>query len=593
VSESAPNSAERWHTIWADEGDGTWRGNALALVYDRIVQLCPANTSVLDIGGGVGLLGKLLADKRKAEVHVAEHNTAALMAATDKGLGAWQCDVLDAEARSQMFASLDPHVVVATEVLEHLPMEAVEDILVKASMDGGVGFFSVPNDRLPPEEEPQHERAWTALGFLQLLRKHWPDARVEVIGPDHKPGVGAFLLGVCGLGKKAYSLSMTLPVRDEAADLEAVLASFRGVADEIVVGVDPRTVDNTTEVAKKYAEVVFVLDSPRGPTPEEDKIPDNGVHFSWVRNQCIEKCSSNWIFMTEGHERLKAGHDVLLQLPADTMQSARICFVWRTGQGQRWGYPWMFRNDSRIRFKRPTHNALDYPDDVLCVKLPQVETWHTRDHANATKRAKQRRAQNRVTLLDDWKTRGNADSLYYLASEMREYAPEKAVDRMEEYLQAPSKNGPARYQTRLQLALEYKNRGDRKNARHHLMQAQQEDWSRVEHWLWLGDLSYEEEQFQQALQFYRYAATAMGDPPFSLWWIDEDVYQYLPAQRLAMTNGALGRLRDALHWAKRARTHLPDDAPAEVVEEADRIIQMLGEKVEENDDEGRDSADRR
>lgn len=574
---AAANSPAVWTTIWREEGDETWRATVLEPVYDRIVTFVPKNSKVVDIGGGVGILGARLMNEKNARVTVVEHNQQAVIMAHIKGMATVLRDV-ELEPPPISFEE----VVVATEVLEHLSMKAVRRILNAASVTGKPAFFSVPNDRLGPEEEPQHARKWTALEFLSLLREYWGNrCRVEVIGGEHKPGVPAFLLGICGIEPKAYTLSVTLPVRDEAVDLEAVLASFRGVADEIVVGVDYRTKDTTREVAAKYAEVVFDIDDPRGPDPEKDKIPENGVHFSHVRNRCMKKCSKEWIFMTEGHERLKKGEDVLLQLDAETMRKALVAFVWRTGQGQRWGYPWLCKNDTRLHYERPTHNQLWYPQDALCIRLPQVETWHFRDHAATKKRAAQRKVQNRITLLDDWKTRGNSDSLYYLANETREFDKDKAIERLEEFLALPPKNGPSRYQARLSLAYEYAQKGDRKSARRTLIRAQEDDWSRVEHWVWLGDLAFEEEQFAEALQFYRYAAASIGDPPFSLFWVDDDMYSYVSAQRMAMALAQLGRTGDALEWARKVVELLPEDAPQEAKDEAVSVVTAIEEHQKE------------
>jgi tetratricopeptide (TPR) repeat protein/SAM-dependent methyltransferase len=554
--------------------------------------LLPKKARVLDVGGGAGILARHLLEKNEARVSVVDHSADALAFSKDQ-FQTYQLDLedsgvtIDQIAQDMLGVSADPDTksaLVATEVLEHLSDEAVERIL-QCATKFDYALFSVPNDRLGPDEEPQHVRKWTALGFLTLLRRYWPNARVEVVGPDKTPGVGAFLLGVCGFPKKTYTLSVTLPVRDEAADIEATISSFRGVADEIVIGVDPRTEDNTREIVAKYAEKVFTIENPRGPSKcrcegcavADELIKPNGVHFSHIRQQCIEQCTSDWIFMTEGHESLKAGQDALLNLGEDAARRGSVIFVWRSGSGQRWIYPWMFKKDTRIGFHRPTHNALGYPDDVLCLKLPQVVTHHFRDHNNAAKRAVQRKAQNRVTLLEDWKTRGSMESLYYLASELREYNPEKARERMEEYMALPAKNGPTRYQVRLQLALDYARNNDGKKAREILIRAFEDDWSRCEHMVWLGDLAAEAEQWDQAIQWYEYAATKIGKPPFSMLWIDEDMYSYLPAQRLAMAYSSVGNRDLALHWAKRVLELLPEDAPAEAVTEAEENVRILEE----------------
>lgn len=569
------NSVDQWDGLWANEGHDTWRAEVLDEVYSRIVELVPRGSSVIDVGGGVGVLARRLRDERGCSVIVLDHSAVALELARQSDLLTQSIDLEN--CCSDDFPDAD--VIVATEVLEHLSPKAYNKVLALAE-NYSLAIFSVPNDRLGPDEEPQHARKLTAMEFLRDLRGRGSVARVECLGPQvSSTRAPAFLLGVLGGPARKTRLSVTLPVKDEADDLPQTLASFRGVADEIVVGVDYRTTDRTRVVAAKYADVVFDITDPRGPNPEADQIPEKGVHFGHLRNRCIERCSGDWIFMTEGHEGLAEGQDVLLRLDEVVPEAAKVAYVWRTSQGQRWGYPWLFRNDTRLRFERSTHNQLTIPGGALEVRLPQVRTLHRRSHANAQARTAQRRVQNRRTLLDDWMRHKNSDSLYYLGSELRDVNEDRAVERMLEYLAEPRKNGAARYQTRLQLAIVYAERGDYKSAREQLIRCPEDDWSRVEHWLWLGDLSFEESRFEEALQFYRYASTTIQEPPFSLWWIDEDVYSYLPAQRLTMTYAELGRLKEAFEWAQRVVELLPKDAPQEVRDEAESVVAQVKEAL--------------
>jgi tetratricopeptide (TPR) repeat protein len=562
------NAPDLWDRIWREEGEESWRGRALAEVYTRVCQLVPESSRVVDVGGGIGLLARRLQDEKKCECTVIDHSKEACELACRAGVSA----VLSPFSRDYIEAlqiwSHEEAVLVATEFCEHLVNDD-RKLLFEYAEAFGSALFSVPNNRLGPDEEPQHHVKYTALSFLTELRAHFgADCRVEVLGP--------YLLGVCGrLAHKEFKLSACTPARDEAADLEATLASLRGVADEIIVGVDPRTVDGTREVAARYAEIVFELESPEG--PPNDQAPNGGVHFAWIRNQCMDRCTGDWIFMTEAHERLVAGHDTLLALDKLMPRGAKLGMVVRTGNGQAWAFPWLTKNEPSIRYKRMTHNVVDYPEGTLGVRMPQVRTLHERHRDRELARRKQRGVQNRLTLLDDWLVNDNEVSLHYLGAEWREHNPQKAIERFEEFLALPARNGPMRYHTRLLLAKSYARAGRRQDAKKVLLSAAADDWSRTEHWLWLGDLSYEDGDFEQALQFYRYCATTVGEPPFGAWWIDEASYTYLPAQRLAMTYGELSRHEDALYWARRVRELLPNNAPPEALAEVDANVRLLEE----------------
>jgi len=571
----AANARDLWDGIWKREGEDSWRQHALERVYKRITKLLSKGTGrgltygpVYDVGGGAGLLAAQIAAKGLWTV-VWDHSESALRIAQDAGIETLNVD-LEAEANPPRFLVAESHpAVVATEVLEHLSDRARRRLLAAASEEAGCAIFSVPNNRLGPDEEPQHTIKWTALEFLTLLREFWGKrCRVEVMGP--------FLLGVCGdLADKPYTLSVTFPARDEAADIEATLASFRGIADEMVIGIDYRTKDNTEEIARRYAEKVFIIDDPQG--PPDDQAPQ--VHFSHCRNRCIRECSGDWIFMTEAHERLGKGQDILLHLDEALPEGAKIGVVQRTAHGQRdkWFFEWLFRNDpDNIHFKRPTHNFLVYPEGSLAVLLPGVMTIHDRVHERTEFRRGQRKVQNRLSLMEDWRETGSEGALLYLGFEWREYDDERAIRYLEELIAMPSKNGPMRYMAKFVLAkLLVQCRNDVKTARQLLHSMSFDDWARTEHWLMLGDLAHATGQLQQAHVFYKYSAVRIGDAPITQWWYDGPFYTYLPAQRLAMVCGEMGLLDEGLKWARIVVEQIPDDAPEEVMAEARDNVRLF------------------
>lgn len=585
------NSAEAWDALWKEEGKGSWRGSAMAPVYERIDQLLPKGVKVLDIGGGVGILADKLAEKDR-KIEIWDISPEAIKQAKASG---HEGRVVDLEKDCPAIPK--GTWVVATEVVEHLSERARARLLDRIWDAGGKGFLSVPNDRLGPEEEPQHTVQFSPVTFKSYLKKPF-GARVEVLGPKaHPHGDPAFLLAVLGFPPNKSTLSVTLPVRDEAADLGRVLASFRGAADEIIIGVDPRTKDKTWEVAARYADQVFFLEDPEGPLPGkvyegvrcakmvEDKtqrMPDGGVHFAWVRNQCLDKCKSDWIFMTEGHELLVEGLDALMNLH-QLQEGVKIAMVWRSdGHGQRWGFPWLHKNHSKILYERGTHNSLAFPDDFMVIKLPQIRTLHERDHGRSVERAKQRKIQNRISLMDDWMRRGSEFSKYYLASEWREFDEKRAESHFRELLAMPSKQGAMRYQSRLILAKLVAAKGDIEEARKVLLGCAQEDWSRTEHWVWLGDMAAQKNQWEEAIQFYTYGAARVGNPPFTVWWIDMAFYSYLPCQRLAMAYGELGDAEGALRWARAVLDQIPPEAPEDLRTEAQANIHLLEEALHEH-----------
>lgn len=569
------NSVDIWDKLWSEEGEDSWRKEAMSRTYNRITRLMGDSDGigpgamVVDLGGGVGFLAKKL-NAKNFHVTVVDHSLSALEVCKMEGIAIQPLDLIEAPAGWDI---PEGGVVIATECIEHFPEDVRAAMLRKAQQRSSRSFFSVPNNRLGPDEEPQHTIKWTAIEFKRYLEFFWGKGhvRIEALGP--------YLLGVCTKEAKPFSMSVCFPARDEAADIEACLASFMGVADQMVIGIDPRTEDDTFAIAEQYADEVFYLEDPQGLT-QEDPAPDGGVHFAWIRNQCADRCTGDWIFMTEAHERLWSGEDTLLNMQV-VPEKANVGFVFRNGghkgRRERWAFPWIYRNGT-AKFKRNTHNVLDYPAGTYCIRLPQVNTLHERHEDAELARKNQRKIQNRITLLDDWLVNDNTNSLFYLAQELRginELSDSKSIQRFEQFLASNNGNGEARYQSRLMLAKLYIKIEDHKSARETLMAAAEDDWSRVEHWIWLGDLAYESGQIEQAYQFYMYAGTRIENLPFTLWWIDMAMYGFIPAQRLAMTCADLGMLSGSLHWAQRVLELLPDDAPSGAFEEAEKNIKLL------------------
>ena len=332
------NAADLWDDLWDKGETADWRRAALSQVYTRIERAMPEGTLlVVDVGGGQGDLARILQrDECKAEVW--DHSPKALLKASGNGIfGVRNVDLEDERQRREAFDSRysrEGLVVVCTEFLEHMSAEARADIIKRSAViSGDAAFFSVPNARLAPEEEHQHTIDFTAVTFRRELEAGFGVGAVRVAA------LGPYLLAICGeFIRKPFTLSMTLPVRNEEAELEKVLASFREVVDEIVVGIDPRSDDGTREIAERYADVVFDLVDPaaqafftmrrieqeaaeaagepwrpsdelkafsvQGLMADDPELPAKGVHFAWVRNQCMRRCSSDWVFMTEGPERL-------------------------------------------------------------------------------------------------------------------------------------------------------------------------------------------------------------------------------------------------------------------------------------------------
>jgi len=90
-------------------------------------------------------------------------------------------------------------------------------------------------------------------------------------------------------GELETFLSVAIIARDEAAYIGPALLSAVPVADELLVLLDARTLDDTAEIARQAGATVAV-----GPW----------VSFPHQRNRALQLCSGEWVLFLDADERL-------------------------------------------------------------------------------------------------------------------------------------------------------------------------------------------------------------------------------------------------------------------------------------------------
>ena len=114
-------------------------------------------------------------------------------------------------------------------------------------------------------------------------------------------------------------LSAALIVRDEAAHLEACLASIDGLVDEVVV-VDTGSTDGTAALARSL-----------GATVDEIEWRHD---FAAARNRSLDLAGGDWILYVDADERVRPGdHGGVRRwlAAAERCAAARVRFVPRVG----------------------------------------------------------------------------------------------------------------------------------------------------------------------------------------------------------------------------------------------------------------------
>jgi 2-polyprenyl-3-methyl-5-hydroxy-6-metoxy-1,4-benzoquinol methylase len=166
------NSEGYWSTVWKAEADlGIERD--YEVLHKHILAQIPENSSVLDIGCGVGQLMSRAREVRGCRVTGLDLSRRAVEICKEHGLEAEQFDILNDQLPPAYHHAFD--VVVATEVVEHFEDETKLLKLAHAALKpGGTFVLSCPADCSGPSQEPEHVRTISDTEVLEWF-SHYDD----------------------------------------------------------------------------------------------------------------------------------------------------------------------------------------------------------------------------------------------------------------------------------------------------------------------------------------------------------------------------------------------------------------------------------
>lgn len=163
------NTKEHWDHAYLAEGANTWR--RYQGCFSRIVNRVGPGQQVLDVGGGVGVLSHYLKQAGSFPFIVDISPVAIQIAQT----------VYDIPGRAQKVPPMKNIIaydwLVATEFLEHLTNPG--GFLFEAKTKAPRAIYSVPNNVLGPDEEPEHLRKFTEKKFRALLQGYYTKVEIE------------------------------------------------------------------------------------------------------------------------------------------------------------------------------------------------------------------------------------------------------------------------------------------------------------------------------------------------------------------------------------------------------------------------------
>jgi glycosyltransferase involved in cell wall biosynthesis len=359
---------------------------------------------------------------------------------------------------------------------------------------------------------------------------------------------------------KGFSISMCFPAWNEAETIQDVIESFLPIADEIIIGIDKKTTDQSREIAAAYADQMHEF------TWEKS--------FAKARNFVMNKCTGDWIFMTEGHEYLHESSIPTLRtlnsLPKDvTFVKVRRYIDYKKHSE----FPWICRNNRGAHYINDSHNAVisNIAANNLTISLPDIKTIHDRSEEKDAVRKEQRRFMNRTNLLkavaDNPK---DARSMFYLANEYYDYKEySKAIEWYKRYL-CHSYWPDEKYQAKVFLGRCYAEINNIKDSIETFLSCFLEPVPRNDHMIYISDLIAQENP-SAALYYLKMACTV--DEPNSPMWIDPLFYRQIPLQRLCVLYCELGMLTEALECAEKIKKLYPDTPGV------DEIVGQIDQKI--------------
>jgi 2-polyprenyl-3-methyl-5-hydroxy-6-metoxy-1,4-benzoquinol methylase/glycosyltransferase involved in cell wall biosynthesis len=211
-------------------------------------------------------------------------------------------------------------LIIVAEVLEHVPnpVELCEQLKKHLSPNGYM-LITVPYgawEAIGYKEHPGWRAHIHQLERTDLEEIFGAQKGFNLQGLPHSANLGHYFvtfensaepLGEINIKRKLAeqspqeTVSACLIVKDGENSLGRTLDSIEGLYDELIIGVDETTSDDTWKICEKYNAQYFKMKTPVG---------KDGIGFAEARNLTIERASMDWIFWIDSDEVLENGENL-------------------------------------------------------------------------------------------------------------------------------------------------------------------------------------------------------------------------------------------------------------------------------------------
>lgn len=334
---------------------------------------------------------------------------------------------------------------------------------------------------------------------------------------------------LAGKGRRRPTLSLCMTVANEGATLAQAIDSVAASVDEIVIGVDARSTDDTFAIAEQRATRCFTF--------EEGRPPD----FPRMRNRAMALVETDWALVLDGHEWIEHADRIAGALETDAW-SIEIQTLYEPDEQRVPGLAFPFPRIHRrhVRFAgAPAHEEVDTPI-ARRVLRPDIQVWHERKPGiAAAARQAEKSGDELATLRSAWRDHGDRRALFYLANGLRESGHyEEAALAYDTYLERPN-FAEEGWQARLYLARCHAGRRDWPSALRHYEAAIAEAPERAEGPVGLGHALLAAGDAARAAAWFR-MATALPQPTHCRLFVEVPVYRWGAWHGLSLALGALG-----------------------------------------------------
>lgn len=332
--------------------------------------------------------------------------------------------------------------------------------------------------------------------------------------------------------------------------LERMLLSAISHVDEIVIGVDGRSDEETLRVAQAYADCVFVFEGADiGMTPEEwepgGKNPRGKIHFAAARNLGRARVRAPWTLVLDSDEHILARVDIRSALTAARPDQGAfkigIAIIEPDGKAIFHSRDYQRIARTHYRWVSDTHNQLvctncSAPEDL------DVEIAHDTSLRTLAEQT-EREAQREVGIEDlvEQAAKGNLNALFHLAKHRAGAGDiEEAVRVVEDFRLRVEPNSGLAFQRQwvaLGIAFRFYNADNPLEANRWACRALL-DGPCIAAFCVLGDIAESEGDLPRALNWYE-AACAVSDIRGITWpGVTETRWGRLGGIRRALLNAA-------------------------------------------------------